>query len=98
MQTTKEQVRDLLDHLPDHATLNDVMYELYVKQKIERGMQASREGRVTPHSCQSAPKTFHPSASNSFHFFWRLSPTFAVLKAVRVVAGFQNFAVVRYAV
>lgn len=50
MQTTKEQVRDLLDHLPDHATLNDVMYELYVKQKIERGMQASREGRVTPHS------------------------------------------------
>ncbi|HCS66528.1 MAG TPA: hypothetical protein DIW64_22035 [Cellvibrio sp.] len=50
MQTTKEQVRELLDHLPDHATLNDVMYEIYVKQKIERGMQASREGRVTPHS------------------------------------------------
>jgi predicted transcriptional regulator len=50
MQTTKEQIRELLDHLPDHATLNDVMYELYVKQKIERGMQASREGRVTPHS------------------------------------------------
>ncbi len=50
MQTTKEQLRELRDQLPDHATLNDAMYELYIKQKIERGMQASLEGRVIPHS------------------------------------------------
>jgi hypothetical protein len=50
MQTAKEQAKALIDKLPDHATLNDIMYELYVKQKIEAGMQASREGRVTPHA------------------------------------------------
>jgi len=50
MQTAKEQAKVLIDKLPDNATLNDIMYELYVKQKIEAGMQASREGRVTPHA------------------------------------------------
>lgn len=57
MQTAKEQVRQLLDQLPDNATLNDIRYELndslytlYVRQQIELGMQDSREGRVTPHA------------------------------------------------
>ena len=56
MQTAKEQVRQLIDQLPDNATLNDIRYELndslyslYVKQQIGRGMQASREERVTSH-------------------------------------------------
>lgn len=57
MQTAKDQVRQLLDQLPDNATLNDIRYELndslytlYVRQQIELGMQDSREGRVTPHA------------------------------------------------
>jgi predicted transcriptional regulator len=50
MQTAKDSAKHLIEQLPDSATLNDIMYELYVKQKIERGMQASREGRVTPHT------------------------------------------------
>lgn len=57
MQTAKDQVKQLLDQLPDNATLNDIRYELndslytlYVRQQIELGMQASREGRVTPHN------------------------------------------------
>lgn len=56
MQTAKEQVRQLLEQLPDDATLNDIRYELndslyrlHVRQQIELGLQASREGRVTPH-------------------------------------------------
>lgn len=49
MQSAKDSAKKLIDQLPDNATLNDIMYELYVKQKIERGMQASREGRTTPH-------------------------------------------------
>lgn len=49
MQTTKQQAQELIEQLPDHVTLNDIMYELYVKQKIERGMQASREGRIVSH-------------------------------------------------
>ena len=47
--TAKQTAYELIDQLPEHATLNDIMYELYVKQKIERGMQASNEGRVTTH-------------------------------------------------
>lgn len=56
MQTAKEQVRQLLDTLPDNATpddiryqLNDLLYTLHARQQIELGMQASREGRVVPH-------------------------------------------------
>ncbi len=43
--------------------------------------------------CQSAPKLFHPSASNSFQFFWFLDPFLAVFKSVKVVTSFQNVAV-----
>ena len=49
MQNAKDTARQLIDQLPDSATLNDIMYELYVEQKIERGMQDSREGKITPH-------------------------------------------------
>lgn len=56
MQTAKDQVKQLLDQLPDNATLNDIRYELndslytlYVQQQIERGLQAAQEGRVISH-------------------------------------------------
>ena len=56
MQTAKDQVKKLLDQLPDDATLSDIrhelgdsLYTLYMRQQIELGMQASREGRITPH-------------------------------------------------
>lgn len=50
MHNAKETAKQLIDQMPDDASLNDIMYELYVKQKIEKGMQASRDGYVTPHS------------------------------------------------
>ncbi|MCL4471308.1 MAG: hypothetical protein M1547_09380 [Gammaproteobacteria bacterium] len=49
MQTTKEIVRQLIEHLPDTATFDDIMYELYVRQKIETGLKAVNEGRTIPH-------------------------------------------------
>ena len=57
MQTAKEQARQLLDSLPDSATLNDIRYQLndslytlHVREQIELGMQDSLAGRVVPHS------------------------------------------------
>jgi predicted transcriptional regulator len=50
MSTAKETAKPLIDHLPDHATWDDIMYELYVKQKIEAGLQAVQEGRMVPHA------------------------------------------------
>ena len=35
--------------LPDQATWDDVLYELYVKQKIEAGLAAAAEGKTVAH-------------------------------------------------
>ena len=49
MATPKEAARQLIDHLPDQATWDDIMYELYVKQKIEAGLKAVEKGRTISH-------------------------------------------------
>jgi predicted transcriptional regulator len=46
--TAKDEVRALLDKLPDDASLNDIQYHIYVRQKIERGLEAIRKGEVIP--------------------------------------------------
>lgn len=47
--TAKEAARQIIEHLPEQATWDDIMYELYVKQKIEAGLQAAKDGRVVSH-------------------------------------------------
>ena len=47
--TTKERVREILDHLPDDCSLEDVQYHLYVVQKIERGLADAEAGRTVSH-------------------------------------------------
>lgn len=49
MSSAKEAARQLIDHLPDQATWDDIMYELYVKQKIEEGLADIEAGRTVPH-------------------------------------------------
>ena len=49
MSTVKEEVRELAERLPEEATWDDVMYELYVRQKIAAGIKAADEGRVVSH-------------------------------------------------
>ncbi len=46
MQTAKQEVSQLLIHLPDDCSLEDIQYHLYVLQKIERGLKDADEGRV----------------------------------------------------
>jgi predicted transcriptional regulator len=45
-QTIKEQARVLIDRLPDDATWEDVMHEIYVRQAIEDGLADSAAGKV----------------------------------------------------
>lgn len=47
--TTKERVREILDHLPDDCSLEDVQYHLYVVQKVERGLADVEAGRTVSH-------------------------------------------------
>ena len=34
MPSAKDAARKIIDHLPEQATWDDIMYTLYVKQKI----------------------------------------------------------------
>ena len=45
----KSELRKIADRIPDSASYNDAMYELYVRMKIAKGKQAADEGRVVPH-------------------------------------------------
>jgi predicted transcriptional regulator len=47
--TVKEAAREIINQLPDEASWDDLLYELYVKQKIEAGLKAATEGRTMPH-------------------------------------------------
>lgn len=46
MPTAKQEVQELLRELPDDATLEDIQYRIYVKQKIAQGLADVRAGRV----------------------------------------------------
>lgn len=46
MKTGKEEVRELLENLPDNASLDDIQYHIYVRQKILKGLEAARKGEV----------------------------------------------------
>ena len=45
----KEELARIIERLPDKVTWDDVMYEIYVRQKIEEGLKAADEGRLIPH-------------------------------------------------
>lgn len=49
MQTAKEIARELIEHMPDSVTFDDIAHELYVRQKIESGLSAVNEGHTVSH-------------------------------------------------
>lgn len=49
MQSAKQAAKQVIDHLPDQASWDDIMYELYVKQKIEKGLDAADQGNAVSH-------------------------------------------------
>ena len=48
MQTTniKQEAHRLIDKLPENATWDDLMYEIYVRQAIEAGLADSEADRT----------------------------------------------------
>jgi predicted transcriptional regulator len=49
MKLVKDEAKKLIEKMPDTATWDDIMYELYVKKKIAAGLKAADEGRVVSH-------------------------------------------------
>ena len=48
MQTAKQEVEAMLQHLPEDSTFEDIQYHLYVLEKIKRGEErAQTEGTLT---------------------------------------------------
>ena len=47
--TAKDAARQVIDHLPDQGSWDDIMYERYVKQKIDEGLADIEAGRVFSH-------------------------------------------------
>ncbi|MFA5700452.1 MAG: hypothetical protein WC913_04155 [Desulfuromonas sp.] len=48
MNTAKDEVKAILDKLPDDCSLEDVQYHLYVVKKIHRGIErAEKEGTIS---------------------------------------------------
>ena len=45
MGGVKQEVRRLAEDLPEDATWDDVMEEVFLKQAIEAGLKAGSEGR-----------------------------------------------------
>ena len=46
MNAAKEEVIRILEGLPEDASLEDIQYHLYVRQKIEHGLEDLEAGRT----------------------------------------------------
>jgi hypothetical protein len=44
MQTAKQAAKQIIDQVSDQASWDDIMYELYVKEKIEEGLADIKAG------------------------------------------------------
>jgi predicted transcriptional regulator len=49
MSGIKREALRLVERLPDHASWDDLMYEIYVRQAIDRGIADADAGRLIPH-------------------------------------------------
>ncbi len=46
MGSAKEEVKKILETLPDDVSFEDIQYHIYVREKIERGLKDIEDGRV----------------------------------------------------
>ena len=49
MASAKQVVIQVLESLPDDCSLEDVQYELYLRQKVAEGEHAADLGETVPH-------------------------------------------------
>ncbi len=48
-QNIKPDAHSLVENLPESATWDDLAYEVYVRQAVERGLADGEAGRVVSH-------------------------------------------------
>ncbi len=45
MNTLKDEIAELIHHLPENSTLEDIQYHIYVLEKIRKGQQSIKNGK-----------------------------------------------------
>ena len=46
----KEVAKQLIDTLPDQVTMDDIIHALYIRVKVEHGLEDIRTGNVISHA------------------------------------------------
>ena len=49
MSIVREEAKKLISDLPDEASWDDLMYEMYVRKKIDEGIKAADDGKLVSH-------------------------------------------------
>lgn len=49
MYTIKDQVKRMVDAMPDDVTVDDIIAELYFKLQVDAGLKELDEGKGIPH-------------------------------------------------
>ena len=58
MRTTiKQDVINMISHLPNECDYDDIMAEIYFKQKVDQGLKEIQAGKVISH--EEAKKRLH---------------------------------------
>jgi predicted transcriptional regulator len=49
MGGVREEAQKLIDALPEDTSWDDVIYQMYVRKRISKGIEAAEQGRVVTH-------------------------------------------------
>jgi hypothetical protein len=49
MTITKQQIFDIVKEFPDEVDVDELIYRLYLRQKLEASEEDVRNGRLIPH-------------------------------------------------
>ena len=47
MQAAKQEALNIIDRMPDDSDMDEIMYRLYVLDKIRKGQQSVEQGKTT---------------------------------------------------
>ena len=49
MSPLKDEIAEMIHHLPNDATVEDIQYHLYVLEKIHKGQESIKDGHGVSH-------------------------------------------------
>ena len=49
MSTLKNDIAEMIHHMPENTTFEDIQYHLYVLEKIQKGQESIKDGNGVSH-------------------------------------------------